>query len=80
MFDIELQASEPSDGTLDLWTRYYLSTIDVDTERKGQDYDSLRHAFIILACAYDPLGVTHSAADAMRKPHLSLKTAPQEYF
>ncbi len=57
MFDIEMQAAEPSDGTLDLRTRYYLSTIDVDTVRKGQEYDSLRHAFIIFVCAYDPFGL-----------------------
>ncbi len=57
MFDIEMQAAEPSDGTLDLRTRYYLFTIDVDTVRKGQDYDCLRHAFIIFVCAYDPFGL-----------------------
>lgn len=38
-------------------SRYYQSTIDIDSLSKGQSYDKLSDAFVIFICTYDPFGL-----------------------
>ena len=52
-YDVEMQTTN-SAGTLAKRTRYYQSAIDANALKRGDDYASLKNAFIIFVCTFDP--------------------------
>ncbi len=54
IYDVEMQAG--TDKNLPKRSRYYQSVIDVETTRKGTEYDKLNQGYIIIICLTDMFG------------------------
>lgn len=54
VFDIEIQATEKRN--LPKRSRYYQGMIDLNTIKKGEDYEELKESYVIFICTFDPFG------------------------
>ena len=52
VFDVEMQCE--NEGNYERRSRYYLSSIDYDCIRNGEDYEQLRESYVIFICKFDP--------------------------
>ncbi len=52
VFDIEIQATEKRN--LPKRSRYYQGMIDLNTIKKGEDYEELKESYVIFICTFDP--------------------------
>ncbi len=55
VYNIEMQTRNTKN--LPMRTRYYQDLIDLDLLEKGQDFDTLKHSYVIFICTFDPFGM-----------------------
>ena len=55
IYDIEMQVTER--GNLPKRARYYHSSMDVQTLKRGEEYDKLKQSYVIFICMFDLYGL-----------------------